>query len=272
MKLAISNIAWTEEEDSGMYDMLQQYGFDGVEIAPTRIFREQPYAHTQEAALYAANLKETYHLAIPSMQSVWFGQTDNIFDGQEARERLLAYTKQAIVFAEAIQCKNLVFGCPRNRSMPEPLTEAERMRYYEQAVDFFYQIAVFAKAHHTVLAMEANPPIYHTNFMNATGQVYELVRTVNHDGFCINLDTGTMIHNEETVKSIDLEHMIPFINHVHISEPGLLPIQGRELHTQLKDVLQDADYQKFVSIEMGKQEKRKTIEECIQYVVRLMRG
>lgn len=269
MKLAISNIAWTAERDRDMYAKLQQYGFDGLEIAPTRIFPQQPYEHKEEAADFAEQLKKNYGLSIPSMQSIWFGQTDNIFAGEEARQRLLDYTKQAILFAEAIQCNNLVFGCPRNRNIPETQTKAEYLAYYETAVNFFSELAVFSQQHNTVLAMEANPPIYNTNFINGTNDALDIVRTVNHPGFAINLDIGTMIHNEEDVKSIDLEHMLPYVNHIHISEPGLKPIERRKLHQEVRDVLQDFDYQKYVSIEMGKQDDASMVDGCIQYILQL---
>ena len=70
MKLAISNIAWNAEQDKDMYAKLQQYGFDGLEIAPTRIFPDKPYEHNEEAADFAEQLKKNYGLSIPSMHSV----------------------------------------------------------------------------------------------------------------------------------------------------------------------------------------------------------
>ena len=49
MKLSISNIAWSTEHDNTMYQFLKDNGFDGLEIAPTRIFPEKPYEHLSEA-------------------------------------------------------------------------------------------------------------------------------------------------------------------------------------------------------------------------------
>ena len=43
MKLAISNIAWTAEEDEQVYAMMRRYGYTGLEIAPTRFFETNPY-------------------------------------------------------------------------------------------------------------------------------------------------------------------------------------------------------------------------------------
>ena len=78
-----------------------------------------------------------------------------------------------------------------------------------------------------------------------------------------------MIHNEEDVKSIDLEHILPYVNHIHISEPGLKPIERRKLHQEVRDVLQDFDYKKYVSIEMGKQDDASIVDGCIQYILQL---
>lgn len=54
-----------------------------------------------------------------SMQSIWYGRTEKLFGTEEERNLLLDYTKSAVDFAAAIGCKNLVFGCPKNRCIPE---------------------------------------------------------------------------------------------------------------------------------------------------------
>lgn len=43
MDLSISNISWSAEQDSQVYELMQKHGFSGLEIAPTRIFPENPY-------------------------------------------------------------------------------------------------------------------------------------------------------------------------------------------------------------------------------------
>ena len=42
-QLSISNIAWHKEDDEAVYTAMQQAGFTGLELAPTRIFSETPY-------------------------------------------------------------------------------------------------------------------------------------------------------------------------------------------------------------------------------------
>lgn len=260
MKLSISNIAWGAEQDEAMYSHLQSLGFQGVEAAPTRFFPEQPYEHCSQAAQLAARLKQDYGLSIPSIQSIWFGRNENIFASPEERRVLQGYTEQAISFAAALGCGNLVFGCPRNRA-----THGREDR--ATAVDFFRALGEEALRQGTVLAMEANPPIYNTDFINTTRQAFELMEQVACPGFRVNLDVGTMVENGERVDS--LAGRVPEINHVHISEPGLNPIQRRPLHQELAALLREESYSGFVSIEMKNCGNLAPVLEAAAYVKEL---
>lgn len=257
MKLSISNIAWSKEQDLQVYERMKIYGFTGLEIAPTRIFPEGPYENLERASKWVKKLWETYGFCVPSMQSIWFGRQEKLFGREEEREFLLAYTKKAIDFAESISCGNLVFGCPRNRSLPQGENPGKGR-------DFFRELGEYAYARKTVIGMEANPPIYHTNYINDTAGALELLKEVSSPGFRLNLDVGTMIQNQEKLSV--LEGQVPLISHVHISEPGLKPIEKRSLHGELADLLRSHHYQGFVSIEMGRQDSLSAVEEAMAYV------
>lgn len=263
MKLSISNIAWEDAEDKKVYEIMKKYGFLGLEIAPTRWVKETPYDKVDEAKQIAEELENTYGYCVPSMQSIWFGRNERVFANEEERGILLAYTKKAIDYAAGIKCKNLVFGCPKSRNVPEEwqLSEDE---VWKQAITFFKELGDYANEKGTVLAMEANPPIYNTNFVNTTEQALELVKAVNSKGFLLNLDIGTMVQNKEDTSI--LKDNVKLINHVHVSEPGLKVIQKRELHKQIAEILKNENYEKFVSIEIGKQDSVEQIEECMKYV------
>lgn len=265
MKLSISNIAWIGEQDETVYDWMQNLGFSGLEIAPTRIFPKRPYEHLEEAAEWAKKLKEEYGFTVPSMQSIWFGRTERVFGTEEERTALLDYTRKAIDFAEAVGCHNLVFGCPRNRNMPE-MSEEYAASCMNLAITFFRELGEYAREHGTVIGMEANPPMYHTNFVNTTKEALDLVERVDSRGFLLNLDVGTMLANGEDCT--ELEERIGLINHVHISEPGLKPVQKRPLHQELKKLLQEERYGGFVSVEMGRTEDRSpdAVKDAMSYV------
>lgn len=260
MKLSISNIGWAGEFDTQMYALMRRYGFSGLEIAPTRVFGENPYDKIRDAADWSKNLNEKYGLRVSSMQSIWYGRTEKLFDGAEDRRILIDYTKKAIDFAAATGCGNLVFGCPRNRYLPEGANPAD-------AEAFFGELGSYAAEKGTVLAMEANPPIYNTNYINTTKDALELIKEVGSEGFLLNLDVGTMVENRESVS--ELEGQVFRINHVHISEPGLKQIVKRELHRDLFRLLKKEDYHGWISIELGRQENLDIIEEALKYVSEL---
>lgn len=258
MKLSISNIAWGSESDALVYDKLKSVGFQGLEMAPTRIWANQPYEHIEEARDWAIQMEENYGLIISSMQSIWYGREERIFGDEYDRKVLMDYTKQAILFAKAMGCKNIVFGCPRNRDTDDV------GRSLPVAIDFFKELGDYALDNGTVLALEANPSIYNTRFMNTTEQAVEMVYKSSSEGIKVNVDLGTIIYNDEDIQY--LRQVAEYINHVHISEPGLGLIERRELHNQLFLLLNDIHYQSFVSVEMGNRGDMEQVNQVIEYV------
>ena len=110
MKYSISNIAWNETDDEIMYQYLNKVGFHAIEIAPTRFCNDNPYDNIDCSLNKAKILKEKYNLDIASMQSIWFGRNENIFNSEFEREVLFEYTKKAINYAAALDCKIWCLG------------------------------------------------------------------------------------------------------------------------------------------------------------------
>ena len=82
--------------------------------------------------------------------------------------------------------------------------------------------------------MAANPTIYNTNYINTTQEALDLIGEVNSAGFRLNLDVGTMIQNSESAEILRGE--VNLINHIHISEPFLKPIQERKIHSEIAEI------------------------------------
>lgn len=255
MKYSISNIAWDASDDFAMYTFLQQNGIDGIEIAPTRLFKN-PYENIEMAQLYATMLKNRFNLEISSMQSIWFGQQGNIFNPDEAKT-LSDYTKKAMDFAAATGIKNLVFGCPKNRNMPQGKSE-------DDVLEFFYDLGEYAKAKGTVLALEANPVIYNTNFLNYTKDACEFCRKIGSDGVKVNIDFGTILYNKENPHLIKTYKNT--VNHIHLSVPNLEYVQKIKEHATLKKVLDKIDYDGYLSIEMKNQNDMAKVQKAVLYL------
>lgn len=116
------------------HGLMQGYGFSGLEIASTRVFPEAPYDRPGEAAVWAARLKERHGLIIPSIQSIWYGRHEALFGTEKERGILLDHTRKAIDFAAAVGCRNLVFGCPKNRRLHDGADPGERAAQGVRAV------------------------------------------------------------------------------------------------------------------------------------------
>ncbi len=257
MKLAISNIGFDIKHTHKVYELLNKYNYKGVEIAPSIFVGENPYEKIDIAMKTAQELKNDYNLTIPSMQSIWFMQNGNIFN-EDDKLNLIEYTKKAIDFAKSISCKNLVFGCPKNRVMPSGKSE-------EDAISFFEVIAQYASENNTAIALEANPEIYGTNFCNTSMQAFNFIEKVKH--LKMNYDFSTFLYNNESFQT--LSDNFDKVNHVHISEVSLVPIDNsidrRKMHRELAEILKQKKYDKFVSIEMKACEIEK-IEKIIYQV------
>ncbi|GFI21530.1 hypothetical protein IMSAGC011_00301 [Lachnospiraceae bacterium] len=266
MKLSISNIAWTAEEDEKMYALMHRYGYSGLEIAPTHFFAE-PYRDLESVKKWRQESFAKEGFVISSMQSIWYGRTEALFANAVQRKALFAYTQKAIDFAEAIQCTNLVFGSPKNRVIPNP----DNKQLWQQGVQFFREIGDYAYTKQAVIAMEANPPIYNTNYINTTKEAIALIEEVASEGFQLNLDLGTMIEAKESVDV--LEGCEKRIHHVHLSEPFLRPIvidsSRRQFHREIAAFLREKEYQGYVSVEMGKTQEGidriSLLEEILAY-------
>lgn len=256
MKLSISNIGWNNENNEEIYKYISNKGYKGLEIAPTMLIKEEPYNKIEELKKTVDNLKDKYGLSISSMQSIWYGKSGNIFNKNDAIE-FIDYTKKAIDLANSIGCNNLVFGCPKNRIIPENQKE-------EDIVYFFKEIGDYAYLKNTVLSLEPNPAIYGTNFINYTNEAFEFVKKVASKGFMVNVDFGTIIANNEDLNVI--YNNIHLVNHIHISEPNLNLIEEREEHKKLAEFLKENKYDKFISIEMKNYNDLDSLKKIIDYI------
>lgn len=179
-----------------------------------------------------------YELEISSMHSLLFDTNCKLFQSEENLKTTENILMKAIDFASEINCKNLVFGSPKNR-----MTASKED--YKKAIILFRKLGDYAFSKNTNFSLEANPKIYGTNFINTTDDAINFIKQVKSEGFKLNLDFGTVITNNENLHLIS--ENIYLINHVHISEPFLEPILPRKEHRELYDILKANGYNFYVT-------------------------
>lgn len=252
MRLSVSNIAWTYDERLGAYALLQRAGVTGLEIAPGIFFAGEAdvFAPGAEAALRALHEITEAGLGLISMQALLFGvQGAALFGTADERAHFDKAMRRAIGFAGRFGIPNLIFGAPRQRIVPNGMTQVDAMGL---ALDQFGGLAKVAKAAGTVLSIEANPTAYGTNFLNTLGETLDFVERLADPAVKLVLDTGAVCMNQEVV---DFSALLPRLGHVHLSEPHLAPAPAEEAPTaELLKKLAQAGYQGAVSIEMKRDE------------------
>jgi len=267
MKLSISNIAWDPIEDENVFKLMQQSGFNGLEIAPTKLFKNPTDVDFQSIQLFLERIKN-YNINLTAMQSLLFNRPDlKLFNG--SRSKTEQYLKNLIDLASKLGVRVLVFGSPKNRSYPDGYN---KISTYDSAVLFFKEIGSYASKFNIFFCIEPNSIAYDCNFITNTYEAIELIRDVDSDGFRLHVDSAVMCLNDEPIEKTIIK-ALPFMEHFHISEPYLdLITNNKTNHKRFADVLKDNGYEKWVSIEMRNNIINRNLEpihKCMEYIRKL---
>lgn len=257
MKLIVSSIAWTNEEEAEVAERLQSLGVKYVEVAPTKLWADPTLVEPDVAREYVAWWAER-GITVSAFQSMLFTRPDlKIFASEENRAATVAYMSKFLELAGVMGAKKLVFGSPKNRQRGEmDIEQANAI-----ARDFFAELGAVAEKNGVVLCLEPNAPQYNCDFITNAAQGAELVRAVDSPGFELHLDTACMaLAGDNIAQSINNYHDI--LEHFHISSPMLEQVEDRDDvdHRAAARALHAVNYDKFVSIEMKPGEAGTNVE------------
>jgi len=247
MRLAISNIAWPSGADAVMTPLLHAHGVEGVELALTKVWPEPLDVSPDEVRAYRAGW-ERQGLRIVALQALLFGKPHlTLFDSEATRRQTRDYLAGMIERAGQLGAGVLVFGSPKNRRR-QGQSPAET---WAIAVPFFRELGSIARRHGVYLCIEPNPPAYGCDFVTTVAEGIKLVDAVAEDGFGLHLDTaGMSLASDPPIASILAAGKR--CKHFHVSAPFLAEVAGETVpHAAYAQGLRVADYQGWVSIEMG---------------------
>lgn len=247
MKIAISNIAWERYEEEEIIKILKKNNVKFIEVVPSKIFSIS-FKQNKNDIFKFKNFWQKNNFTIIAAQSILYPRSDlTIFANKEKREETLSFIKKIIGYLSILEIKAIVFGSPKSRVIPKNLSKENA---YLIAKDFFREIGEYCKKYKIIFCLEPNPKYYGTNFLNTTIEAIEFVKLVDHPNIKINLDTGTIIINNEDIETI-VKKGFNYIGYVHISEKDLLPISENNFNHQfLSNLLKKYRYKGFISIEM----------------------
>lgn len=247
MKLAVSTIAWANEEEKDIAMLLRGLGVEYVEVAPTKIWADPTKASDSEMEDYK-QFWRTYGIEIVAIQSMLFSRPDlKIFENEDNRKATLEYLKDFIVISGKLGAKRMVFGSPKNRQRGG-ISLANAM---DIAVPFFRELARTAQESDVIFCIEPNAPQYACDFITTAKEGIDLVRVVDAPGFALHLDTACMtLAGDNIAESVGLAGKS--LKHFHISAPMLVAVneESQVDHESAADMLHEIDYDGYASIEM----------------------
>lgn len=266
MKLAISNIAWTKNEEPAVAAKLKELGVRSVEIAPTKVW-DDPLSVTDEQLKEYLDFWAGYGITVVAFQAMFFPRPDlKLFESAENRAATLQYTKDFLALAEKMHAGVMVYGSPKNRQRGDmPLAEAEQV-----AVEFFSAVGDEAHNRSVYFCIEPNAPQYNCDFITNAQEGIDFVRKVDNPGFGLHLDTGCMtMAGEDLAASITAAG--DMIRHFHISAPMLESVTPEDgvQHAAAAQALQALGYDNYISIEMKPYEEGQNLAR-VETAVRLV--
>ncbi|MGV9014063.1 MAG: sugar phosphate isomerase/epimerase family protein [Flavobacteriales bacterium] len=226
MKLAVSSFAWPPERTPAVRSGLKNFlEVKGVELVLPMAFPD-PARATRSEAVEVRDAWNEAGLSVVSVQSLVFGNPDlRLFGDEEVSMRLLDHLEHMGRLADWLGARVMVFGSPANRLRGDLPMDAA----FHKAAVFFKQLGQRVSPLDVTVCIEPNPPIYAgCDFINTMAQAVQLVEMVDHPCVQVQCDTGAIIHEQRSgamPSAGALENALQRSAHLHISNPGLLPLQ-----------------------------------------------
>lgn len=247
MNIAVSNIAWTPAEEPEVAKALQELGIHHVEIAPTKVWEDPTNVTDQQIQEYK-DFWAKHDIEIVAFQSMLFPRPDlTVFESAEVRQQTQEHLTKFIELAGRVGAGVLVFGSPKNRIVPEGMSQDEA---WNIAKEFFGGLGDSAITNQTNFCIEPNAKDYSCNFVTTAAEGLKLVQDVDNLGFELHLDAAIMSMEGDDPQS-SIENAREHLRHFHISAPMLMPIEEEKVdHKAMADALRSIGYKHFTSIEM----------------------
>ncbi len=263
--LAVSNIAWANEEEQAVAEKLRELGITKVEIAPTKRWEDPAKATLEQVQEYVEWWKQ-YGIEIVAFQSMLFARPDlKLFESDALRDEAVEYMTEFFRLAGDMGARRLVFGSPKNRQRGEMAVEVAD----EIAVDFFGKLGDVALNHNTMLCIEPNAPQYNCDYITNASEGEALVRRIKSHGIGLHLDTACMALAGDDIGEA-IRNSADILEHFHVSAPMLDRVYDRDDvdYRAAAAALKEINYDKVISIEMRPGEVGENVarvEEAVKF-------
>jgi sugar phosphate isomerase/epimerase len=224
--------------------MLSEMGLSGLEVAPSRVWRDTwPALKIADVSSYKRAV-EAAGLKVIGLHSLFYDQPDlGLFRDHKTRAHTLDFMEHLSKLCRDLGGKTLTYGGGRSRgdlSMEEAFIESEL---------FFSDLIPRIESHGTVFCFEPLAPS-DSDFINSVNESIRLVEAVNHPSLKVQLDAKALAATDEMTIGI-FKSAAPYLVHVHANEPdlGVLGTSSNVDHCFMGSLLGEIGYDGYVSIE-----------------------
>lgn len=217
-RLLVSELGWKLEDDRLMLPWLKSRGLS-TEAVPSK-----------------DNWNMDKYTTIYSAQSILYGEQIQIF---KEKERFMSILENKLQLLESKATHLIVFGSP-----------VQRQYDGEETIAYFREVGDLCKKYNIIFCLENNSSKYGCNWMTTAKDTIDFVKEVNHTHIKVNLDTGSMIMENEVYDISN--NNIDYIGHVQISFPNLSTWDNNYINIirTVVDQLHLENYSGKISLEM----------------------
>jgi sugar phosphate isomerase/epimerase len=226
---------------------ISSIGYDGVEIAPfTFATSVTQVSYSERRKIREAAKKNNLgiiglHWLLLSPPGLSITSSDKVI-----REETTNYLKELINFCADLEGRIMVFGSPKQRSIPPGVPYEEAWR---RAKECFLEILPLAKQRDVIIALE---PLSRkeTNFINTLEEALRMINEIKDENFRLTLDVKAMCDEGKTISEI-ISSSKGYLAHFHANDVNLLgPGFGKIDYLPIREALEGIGYVGWVSVEI----------------------
>ena len=237
MNIGLSQLAFDSPE---IYSKLKELGFSYVEGVLTKIAPWDSLSQTslkQFKSDLNINTLECY-----SIQSIFYNYpVSSLCD-----EKILPHFCNLVKHCKTLDAKIMVLGSPNLRKL-EP-------NYISKLDNLFSELDKLLEDTGITVVIEPNCNLYKGQYFYCCSEIKCFIKANNFKNIRTMIDTHNLL-NEGMDPIKEFERNIELIEHVHISENGLEPLNNIEFHKNFADALKSNWYNKGVTYEVKKTDK-----------------
>ncbi len=225
---------------------LPEMGFDGIEVAPSRVWKDTWHGLGPTDVEAYRKTVEDAGLSVIGLHSLFFDHPElGMFRGIDVRERTLDFLVHLSGLCRDLGGRTLIYGSKTAR----PRGALSLDQAHEEAVDFMGELCLRIKGHGTCFCFEPLETDV-ADFINSGLESLAVVKDVNDPGIGVQLDAKALVANDEASPDI-FAATRDYLVHFHANEPGLgvLGASGDVDHAALGRYLRDVGYDGYVSNE-----------------------